>query len=126
MVGANLPDNDPWTLALLTNPEVLALNQDAKGAAASRVPLAVDALTATEAWSKPLQDGSLAVGLFNRGATDAGITIHAADLRLTPVFGARDLWQQKDLGPITDAYTATVPAHGVVLLRLTSSVKARQ
>jgi len=63
MVGANLPDNDAWTLALLTNPEVLAVNQDALGAAARQIAATND----LEIWVKPLRDGSRAVGVFNRG-----------------------------------------------------------
>ena len=63
MVGANLPDNDAWTLALLTNPEVLALNQDPLGAAARQTA----ATNGIEIWAKPLHDGSRAVGIFNRG-----------------------------------------------------------
>ena len=61
--GANLPDNDAWTLALLTNPEVLAVNQDALGSAARQMA----ATNGIEIWVKPLQDGSHAVGIFNRG-----------------------------------------------------------
>ena len=63
MVGANLPDNDAWTLALLTNPEVLAVNQDPLGAAARQIAATND----VEIWVKPLRDGSHAVGVFNRG-----------------------------------------------------------
>ena len=63
MVGANLPDNDAWTLALLTNPEVLALNQDPLGAAARQTA----ATNGIEIWAKPLHGGSRAVGIFNRG-----------------------------------------------------------
>jgi hypothetical protein len=63
MVGANLPDNDAWTLALLTNPEVLALNQDPLGAAARQTA----ATNGMEIWAKPLHGGSRAVGIFNRG-----------------------------------------------------------
>jgi len=66
MVGANLPDNDAWTLALLTNPEVLAVNQDPLGTAARQVA----ATNGIEIWVKPLHDGSRAVGIFNRGQLD--------------------------------------------------------
>jgi len=63
MLGMNLPENDDWTTALLSNPEVLAVNQDPLGKAAVRV--AVD--NKIEVWSKTLTDGSQAVALINRG-----------------------------------------------------------
>src|SRR5204863_8641586 len=63
MLGMNLPDNDPWTTALLTNPEVLAVNQDALGRAAQRLPSKSGGV---EVWAKELADHTLAVGFFNR------------------------------------------------------------
>ncbi len=115
MVGANLPDNDPWTLALLTNPDVLAVNQDSLGAAGGPVSQA-DGL---EVWSKKLADGSLAVGLFNRGEMEDTVTADWHALGITGRYAVRDLWLRKDLGLFNDRYAASVPSHGVVLLRLT-------
>jgi hypothetical protein len=108
MVGANLPDNDPWTLALLANPEVLAVNQDPLGAAAH--PLA--ATNGLEIWVKPLRDGSQAVGIFNRGRPtdidEAGALFksqlinrqtlgHSVDIDLD-ITGAKKLWLVVDDG----------------------------
>jgi alpha-galactosidase len=115
MVGANLPDNDPWTLALLTNPEVLAVNQDNLGASGRPIFQTDDQAV----WSKKLADGSLAVGLFNRSDFDDTVTAEWSKLGLTGRFMVRDLWQRKDLGRFIGKYTASVPSHGVVLLRLT-------
>ncbi len=115
MVGANLPDNDPWTLALLTNPDVLAVNQDALGAAGGPVSQA-DGL---DVWSKKLADGSLAVGLFNRGELEDTVTADWHTLGITGRYAVHDLWLRKDLGRFNDKYAASVPSHGVVLLRLT-------
>ena len=117
MVGANLPDNDPWTLALLTNPEVLALDQDALGAAATRHAGPDE----TEVWTKPLADGSCAVALFNTGDLDAPVTARWTDLGISGRRAVRDLWLRRDLAPSGGSCTATVPAHGVVLLRLTAN-----
>ena len=116
MVGANLPDNDPWTLALLTNPEVLAVNQDSLGAAGDAGLVQSDGL---EVWSKKLADGSLAVGLFNRGDLEDTVTADWSKLGLTGRYAVRDLWLRKDLGRFDGKYAASVPSHGVVLLRLT-------
>lgn len=114
MVGANLPDNDPWTLALLTNPEVLAVSQDSLGAAGRRVA----GQDECEVWTKPLADGSLAVGLFNRGDFDEAVSVSAKDLGLAGRCAVRDLWRRKDLGAFDGQFSAPVPAHGVVLVRL--------
>ena len=112
MAGANLPDNDDWTLALLTNPEVIAVNQDILGQPAQRltnVPVGV------EIWTKRLAGNSLAVGIFNRG--NAALTVnliwHDVGLRARPA--VRDLWLRKDLGR-QKKFTADLPPHGCVLL----------
>jgi len=117
MVGANLPDNDPWTLALLTNPDVLAVNQDSLGAAGEPVSQA-DGL---EVWAKKMADGSLAVGLFNRGEIEDIATADWSKLGITGGYAVRDLWLRKNLGRFKDKYAASVPSHGVVLLRLTEA-----
>ena len=115
MVGATLPDNDPWTLALLTNPEVLAINQDSLGAAGGPVSQG----EGLEVWSKKLADGSLAVGLFNRSDMEDTVTADWPKLGITGRYAVRDLWLRRDMGRFSDRYAASVPSHGVVLLRLT-------
>ena len=115
MLGANLPDNDPWTLALLTNPEVLAVNQDSLGASGKPISQSDDG----DVWSKKLADGSLAVGLFNRSDFDGSVTAEWGKLGLAGRYTVRDLWQRRELGRFVGKYTASVPSHGVVLLRLT-------
>jgi len=113
MVGADLPSNDPWTLALLTNTEVLAVDQDVLGAPGKPI------FTQDEwqVWSKPMADGSRAIGLFNRSDFDETLTVTAADLGLVGPYRYRDLWQQKDLGDLPDKLTISVPSHGVGLYR---------
>ncbi len=114
MVGGNLPDNDSWTLALLTNPEVCAVNQDALGAAGK--PVVQEEGFAV--WSKKLADGSLAVGLFNRDEFEQAVTAAWSQLDLAGRYAARDLWLRKDLGSFTGQYQVSIPGHGAVLLRL--------
>ena len=63
MLGMNLPDNDEWTTAILTNPEVLAVDQDPLGKPAQRI---ANPAVPAEIRVKPLADGSRAVGFFNR------------------------------------------------------------
>lgn len=105
---------DEFTLSLLTNDEVIEVNQDPLCQAAkpaSRVELA-------EVWVKDMDDGSKAVGLFNRDEVEQAITARWADVGVSGRQRVRDLWRQQDIGLLEDAFTATVPRHGVVLVRL--------
>ena len=65
LIGCDMTQLDDFTLGLLTNDEVLAVDQDALGKQASRI--SQDLTTGTEVWARPLSDGTFAVGLFNRG-----------------------------------------------------------
>ncbi|MGH8315426.1 MAG: putative Ig domain-containing protein, partial [Steroidobacterales bacterium] len=113
-IGADLSQLDTFTLALLTNDEVLDVDQDPLGRAASRVWK--DART--EVWARPLADGTIAVGLFNRALAPKPVTVHWADIGLAGRQPVRDLWLRKDLGTIPDLFSATVPRHGVVFVRI--------
>lgn len=113
MLGMNLPDNDDWTTALLTNPEVLAVNQDSAGKFARHI--SVPGQT-PEVWARKLSDSAQAVGFFNR--TDSPIIVDCAWHNLgiaKPV--VRDLWLQKDLGR-QQSFTAELPPRGCALVRL--------
>ena len=114
MVGSDLRVNTPWDVALLTNPEVLAVNQDPKGLAAHCIAKG----DTWEVWSKELADGSLAVGLFNHANDDAPVTALWKDLGLTGDHKVRDLWLRKDVGTRKDSFSTPVKAHGAVLIRL--------
>jgi alpha-galactosidase len=112
MLGMNLPDNDPWTTAILSNPEVLAINQDPLGLAGRRLygpPVPV------ETWLKSLADGSTAVGFFNRSNQTAQIAVPWKNLGFLAPPQVRDLWLRRPLGR-QDRYTDEIPAHGCVLL----------
>jgi alpha-galactosidase len=114
LIGADMSQLDPFTFNLLANDEVLAVNQDALGRQASRKTRDGE----TEVWAKDLSDGSKAVGLFNRGEGAAEVTVHWSDLGLSGQRQVRDLWRQKDAGQFADSFTATVPRHGVCLVRI--------
>ena len=114
LIGADLSQIDPFTIDLLGNTEVLAVNQDPNGRAAGRV----NGDGWLEVWARPLSDGTIAVGLFNRSPEAAVVVARWADLKLTGAQPVRDLWQQKDLGVSNDAVTATVPRHGVVFVKI--------
>jgi hypothetical protein len=116
MLGMNLPDDDAWTTSLLTNDEVLAIDQDSLGLGARRV----SQQNGLEIWVKDLKDGSKAIGLFNRSAAEATATLDWTESGLTGRQSLRNLWQHKKLGRFTRAYSCLVPAHGVVLLQTKS------
>lgn len=119
LIGCDMSEMDKFTIDLLSNDEVLEVNQDALGKTASR--RSHDGRT--EVWARPLWDGTIAVGLFNRGQHAAKVTAVWADLGLKGSQPVRDLWQQKDLGAFTDSFSATVPQHGAVLLKIGRSGK---
>jgi alpha-galactosidase len=101
---------------ILTNKEVIAIDQDALGREGHRVKRG-DGL---EVWSRQLADGGRAVALLNRTAAEANITVSWTDLGYPDHIAAkvRDLWAKKDLGQKTGAFSAPVPSHGVVMLRI--------
>src|SRR4051812_11208288 len=116
LLGADLDKLDEFTLSLLTNDEVLAVNQDSLGKQATRVA-GDDSLCV---YAKDLEDGSKAVGLFNRTEKEAEITAPFSSIAVSGKQIVRDLWRQKDLGPFEDQFTALVAPHGVVFVSLKS------
>jgi alpha-galactosidase len=114
LIGADLSQLDPFTLALLTNDEVLDVDLDPAGKAGSRVWKNEK----LEVWSRPLSDGSRAVALFNRGMKPYSVTARWSDIGVTGRQRVRDLWLKKDLGEFENSYTVTVPRHGAVLIRV--------
>jgi alpha-galactosidase len=114
LIGCDLAQLDEFTLALLTNDEVLDVNQDALGAAATRRAGTED----WEVWARPLADGTTAVGLFNKGYDRMEISATWKDLGLKGKLPVRDCWLRKDLGEFAGSFAASVPTHGAMLLRV--------
>lgn len=105
-----------FTLNVLCNPEVIEVNQDPLGVQGR--PMIIRSEEDVEIWTKPMEDGSLAVGMFNLSEIAQDVTVAWSELEVKGTPTVRDLWRQKDLGPIKDKYTATIPRHGVQLVRL--------
>jgi alpha-galactosidase len=118
MAGNDLAAMPASIKAILTNREVIAIDQDTLGAQGRRVWKEGD----LEVWSKPLADGGRAVVLFNRGEKAAMIAAHWSDLGLAEgqSVTARDLWKGKDLPMSKDEVSAKVEPHGVVMLKMGS------
>jgi alpha-galactosidase len=114
LAGNDLTAMSPDTLAILTNREVIAIDQDPAGRQGDRVK----AEGPLEVWARPLSGGRAAVGLFNLSDLPAYMEVDVADIGLTGAVEARDIWAARDLGPLR-RYRTLVAGHGVVLLMLT-------
>ena len=114
LIGCDMTQMDDFTFNLLSNDEMLEVDQDPLGRQAARVAQN----SQLEVWAKDMEDGSKAVGLFNRGYGEAPVNVNWSDLGLTGKQKVRDLWRQKDLGEFTGSFSASVPRHGVVLVRI--------
>jgi len=114
LIGCDLTRLDPFTKALLTNDDVLDVNQDPLGKPAGRIAQDGD----TQVWARPLFDGTHAVGLINTGAEKVDVSVTWTQIGLAGRQPVRDLWQRKDLGAFPNAFTVSVPAHGCVLVKI--------
>ncbi|MES1210658.1 MAG: hypothetical protein ABUS79_32375, partial [Pseudomonadota bacterium] len=104
----------PWTLALLTNEEVLAVNQDQLGNHAKRIAQQ----GSTEVWARDLSGGRKAVALFNRGTQDATVSVTFTQLGVTGTQVVRDLWRRADLSGVTTGLSVNVPYGGAAMYTL--------
>lgn len=130
LIGCQLDSLDAFTLNLLSNDEVIEINQDPLGKPAR---LAADE-DGVQIWVKPLEDGSFAVGLFNTDNYGTNpetyftwgdefpksFTFDFAKAGLNGKWKLRDVWRQKDLGGFESTFTTEIPFHGVVMLRMFS------
>ena len=110
LLGCDIASIDDFTLNLLTNDEVLEVNQDPLGKPAHKVIDAGD----YQVWTKELEDGSIAAGIFN-------LTTDLKTLNIdNEIFKGRirDLWSQKELGKFSGKFTNVVQPHGVVFVKI--------
>ncbi len=128
LIGCPIEQLDAFTLNLLTNDEVIEIDQDPLGKSAR---LVVNE-SGMQVWLKPLADGSYAVGLFNVGdfgktpesyfrwgdEKPKAFTVDLSKAGLNGTYKLRDVWRQKDLGIFTEAFKTDIRHHGVVMLRM--------
>jgi alpha-galactosidase len=132
LLGCDMERLDDFTLNLITNDEVIAVNQDVLGKQAVPVVRA----DGVEIWVKELEDGGKAAGIFYLGnqAHDPvemfnwdnenysrKVTVDLAALGFTGKCTVRDLWRQKELGTFSGSFNTEVPFHGVVLVKITAA-----
>ena len=114
LIGCDLARIDPFTKSLLSNDEVIAVNQD---------PLGIHAVPIWQQgeqviFVKHLEDGAMAVGLFNKALDTAQISFKLKQLGISGTQTIRDIWRQKDIAQTNDTFSADVPPHGVILLKV--------
>ncbi len=114
LAGNDLSKMSPETLSILTNKEVIAVDQDRLGKQGDRA----SAQGQTEIWTRPLSGGALAAGLFNRDEVERSITLNLRDIGFSEHAKLRDLWKHEDVSASHGSYTVTVPSHGVVMLKV--------
>jgi alpha-galactosidase len=114
LAGNDLTTMTPETIAILTNRDVIAVDQDEAGKQGDRV----SAEGPIEIWARPLADGSKAIGIFNRHPSAMTTQVDFNKLGFSGPVKAKDLWLAKDLGSISAPYTVTIPGHGVLFLRV--------
>jgi len=116
IAGNDLRSMQPEIREILTNPEVIAINQDPLGRQGQRVAKDGD----LEVWAKPMKDGGRAVVLLNRGPSEAEAAVAWTALGYPERLPAavRDLWSHKDLGSFAGRFHARVASHGVVVVSI--------
>lgn len=105
---------DEFTLNVLCNPEVIEVNQDELGVCG----MVIKKSESTFLMVKKLADGSKAVGLFNRGKDATEVEVNWSEIQVSGKQTVRDLWHQKDLGDFNQKFSASVPALGVVMVKI--------
>ncbi len=120
LISSDISQLSPFTLDVLGNGEVIEVDQDPLGIGARRVAKAGD----SEAWARPLWDGTVAIGLFNRGKKTAKVAVNWNAIGLAGALPVRDLWQQRDLGEFAQSYAVEVAPRGAALVKV-GTPKAR-
>ncbi len=114
LAGNDLSRMTPDTLGILTNKDVIAIDQDSLGKQGDRVSQE----GMQEIWSRPLAGGAMAVGMFNRSPEPQQMTLSLATLNAGAASHLHDIWGNQDVTASGGSYTTSVPGHGVVLLRI--------
>jgi alpha-galactosidase len=113
LAGNDLTTMSQETIDILTNPDVVAIDQDKAGKQGDRIK--TDG--SLEIWSRELADGSKALGFFNRSTNEISFNVKFNEIGCKHSVKVKDIWAHKELG-VMDRFQGYIPAHGVVLLRV--------
>ena len=124
LIGCDVSNMTNDTRRILTNTEVIAVNQDPMGIQGKKRRTSGSTTDVTEVWGGPLSGNSYTVILLNRGDLEAEVTMKWSDLELESgkMYNVRDLWKHMDMGPMKDQISASVPSHGVKMYKLTPAM----
>jgi len=114
LIGCDIDQLDAFTLNLLSNAEVIEVNQDPLGKQAQRILVEGD----IQVWVKELEDGSKAIGVFNLGEKDRNYDLILSSLGYSDVSNVRDVWRQQNIPNIGTSVQVFLPSHGVSLLKI--------
>ncbi|HUB25104.1 MAG TPA: putative Ig domain-containing protein, partial [Tepidisphaeraceae bacterium] len=115
LLGCDLTRLDPFTLNLLENPDVLSVDQDALAKQAATV----ENYNSLEVLEKPLENGSIAVGLFNLSGSTATVQANWSSLGITGMQNVEDLWREEALGVFNGSFSMSVASHSAELVEIT-------
>ncbi|MGO8765244.1 MAG: putative Ig domain-containing protein [Limisphaerales bacterium] len=126
LLGNDLTRMDAFTLGLLENDEVLAVDQDELGRQAAQISADGDpeqvgrgrTIRPLQVWARPLADGSHAVGLINFGETETNLTVKWSDLGISGRHHVRDVWREKDLGKFKGEFSMPVAPHCAEMVKV--------
>ncbi len=114
LIGCDLEKIDPFTLSLLSNDEVIEIDQDPLGKGAGCIAEGNE----WEIWARPLSDGSVAAGLYNKSNREQVVPFDLEAAGLMCKWRVRDVWRQEDVGVFLGKYESSVPGHATHLVRL--------
>lgn len=112
MFGGDMRDNDDWTLSLLTNTEVMNINQNSSQ---NRMVYRKDEKVA---WTAKDSEGNTVVALFNLNNEEAGVSLSLDELELEGTFKVRNIWERTECGEVTKEISYKLPAHGALFLKI--------
>jgi alpha-galactosidase len=113
LLGSDLTNLDSGDLALLTNSEVIGVDQ------AGHPAHPIDRTTQEQAWAAPNGDGTYTVALFNLSGATATVGVDWPSVGFSGSASVRDLWAHANLGAFTNSYSVSLPSHGSALLKVT-------
>lgn len=117
LIGCDMSKLDEFTLNLLKNREVIAIDQDELGSQAKRIINAKN----IQVWLKPLADGSSAVGIFNMGEKYQSYNLMLKQIGINKAIAVRDVWKQKNIAQSGRGIAFNIPPHGVRLIKIIKS-----